>query len=146
MIFFSPQRTQRHTEFFIFNLSDMETINILTGLVLKKAYEVHTALGAGLLESTYEECLYYELVQCGLAVERQKELPIIYKGIKINAGYRIDLLVNDKIIVELKSVESLQPVHTAQIITYLKLAHKRCGLLINFNVKHLKDGIKRYVF
>lgn len=123
----------------------MDVTNTLTGIILNKAFEIHSALGPGLLESAYEECLYYELTQCGLIVERQKLLPIIYKGITIDSGYRLDLLVNNQVIVELKSVDSLQPIHAAQLLTYLKLANKKCGLLINFNVKHLKEGIKRYV-
>ena len=116
----------------------------LTGLILKKAYEVHTSLGPGLLESTYEECLCYELSLIGLQVERQKSLPIEYKGIKIDNGYRLDIVVENKVVIELKSVEILLPIHTAQLLTYLKLSHIKYGLLINFNVKSLKEGIKRY--
>ena len=117
----------------------------LTGIILKKAYEVHTALGAGLLESTYEECLCYELALYGLKVERQKTLPIEYKGIKIESWYRLDIVVEDQVIIELKSVDTLLPIHTAQLLTYLKLSKIKHGLLINFNVKSLKEGIKRYV-
>ena len=116
----------------------------LTGLILKKAYEVHTSLGPGLLESTYEECLCYELSLIGLQVERQKSLPIEYKGIKIDNGYRLDIVVENKVVIELKSVETLLPIHTAQLLTYLKLSHIKYELLINFNVKSLKEGIKRY--
>jgi GxxExxY protein len=116
----------------------------LTGLILKKAYEVHTSLGPGLLESTYEECLYYELSLYGLHIERQKMLPIEYKGIKIDNGYRLDIVVENKVVIELKSVETLLPIHTAQLLTYLKLSKIKYGLLINFNVNSLKDGIKRY--
>ena len=116
----------------------------LTGLILKKAYEVHTSLGPGLLESTYEECLCYELSLYGLHIERKKMLPIEYKGIKIDNGYRLDIVVENKVVIELKSVETLLPVHTAQLLTYLKLSKIKYGLLINFNVKSLKDGIKRY--
>lgn len=123
----------------------MEEINEITGMILKKAYEVHTILGPGLLESAYEECLCYELIQLGMKVERQKALSVIYKGIKIDAGYRLDLVVNNQVIVELKSVEMLHPIHAAQLLTYLKLSKITCGLLINFNVTSLKDGIKRYV-
>ena len=123
----------------------MNTVNDLTGLILKKAYEVHSALGPGLLESAYEECLCFELAECGLTVERQKALPVIYKSIRMDAGYRLDILVNDTVIVELKAVEALSPIHTAQLPTYMKLSHKRYGLLINFNVKSLKEGIKRYI-
>jgi GxxExxY protein len=113
--------------------------------VLDCAFRVHTELGAGLLESAYEECLYYELQQCGLAVEKQKALPVIYKEVKLDAGYRIDLLVEKCIVVELKAVECFTDVHFAQILTYLKLSGCKLGLLVNFNVRHLKDGIKRVV-
>lgn len=123
----------------------MDTVNELTGLILKKAYEVHSVLGPGLLESAYEECLCFELTECGLKVERQKALPVVYKTIRMDAGYRLDILVNDTVIIELKAVEALSPIHTAQILTYMKLSHKRYGLLINFNVKNLKEGIKRYI-
>ncbi len=120
-------------------------INEMTGLILKKAYEVHSMLGPGLLESAYEECLAYELMQCGFKVERQKALPIIYKNIKLDAGYRLDIVVNDSVIIELKSVEALNPIHTSQLLTYLKLSKIRYGFLINFNLKSLKEGIKRYI-
>ncbi|TWV13047.1 GxxExxY protein [Bacteroidaceae bacterium HV4-6-C5C] len=123
----------------------MEEINELTRSIRKKAFEVHTTLGPGLLESAYEECLCYELVQCGFSIERQKALPIIYKSIKIDAGYRLDIVVNNMVDIELKSVEALHPIHTSQLLTYLKLSKIRYGLLINFNVQSLKDGIKRYI-
>ena len=113
--------------------------------VLDAAFRVHTELGPGLLERAYEECLYYELQQNGLSVEKQKALPIVYKDIKLDAGYRIDLLVENCIVVELKSVECFTDVHFAQILTYLKLSGCKLGLLVNFNVKHLKDGIKRMI-
>jgi len=113
--------------------------------VLDSSFQVHTALGLGLLESAYEECLYYELLQSGLKVEKQLPLPLIYKEVKLNAGYRIDLLVENKVIVEIKSVESLADIHMAQILTYLKLSGCKLGLLANFNVRHLKDGIKRVI-
>ena len=116
----------------------------LTGIILQKAFEVHTALGPGLLESTYEECLCHELALYGFKVERQKSLPIEYKGIKIENGYRLDIVVEDKVVIELKSVETLLPIHSAQLLTYLKLSKIKHGLLINFNVKSLKEGIKRY--
>ena len=115
-------------------------------MVLDSSFQVHTALGPGLLESAYEECLYYELLQAGLKVEKQIPLPLIYKEVKLNAGYRIDLLVEKKVIVEIKSVESLADIHMAQILTYLKLSGCKLGLLANFNVRHLKDGIKRVIF
>ncbi len=114
--------------------------------ILDCSFAVHTALGPGLLENAYEECLFYELKQAGLKVERQKALPLVYKQVKLDAGYRVDLLVEDKVIVELKAIEgSFHDVHYAQILTYMKLAKIRLGLLINFNVKSLKDGIKRMI-
>ena len=113
--------------------------------VLDCSFQVHTALGPGLLESAYEECLYYELRQLSLKVGKQKPLPLIYKEVKLDAGYRIDLLVENKVIFEIKSVESLADIHMAQILTYLKLSGCKLGLLANFNVRHLKDGIKRVI-
>jgi len=117
----------------------------LTSLIIGKAIEVHRHLGPGLLESAYQECLYYELANEGLKVEKEKALPIIYKDIKLDHGYRIDLLVENKIVIELKTVESFTDVHTAQILTYMKLGEFDLGLLINFHVKLLKNGIKRFV-
>ncbi|MBI5475623.1 MAG: GxxExxY protein [Ignavibacteriales bacterium] len=113
--------------------------------VLGAAIEVHKHLGPGLLESAYEECLSYELMQSGYKIERQKPIPVVYKEIKLECGYRIDILVEDKIVLELKSVDCFNPVHEAQILTYMKFAQKKVGLLINFNVELLKNGIKRYV-
>ncbi len=114
--------------------------------ILDCSFAVHTALGPGLLENAYEECLFYELRQAGLKVERQKALPLVYKQVKLDAGYRVDLLVENKVIVELKAIEGgFHDVHYAQILTYMKLAKIRLGLLINFNVKSLKDGIKRMI-
>ncbi|MGE5426616.1 MAG: GxxExxY protein [Methylococcaceae bacterium] len=118
-------------------------INQLTELILRCAYSVHSPLGPGLLESAYEECLYYELKQVGLLVEKQKPLPLVYKEIKLEAGYRIDLLVDKRVIIEIKSIESFTDVHTAQVLTYLKLSGCKIGLLLNFNVVSLKNGIKR---
>jgi len=109
------------------------------------ALEVHKILGPGLLESAYEECLMYELLKIGMDVDRQKPVPVIYKEIKLECGYRLDLIVENKIIVELKSVDVLVPVHEAQILTYMKFSKMKTGLLINFNVTALKHGIKRYV-
>lgn len=114
-------------------------------IVLDCAFKVHTALGPGLLESAYEECLYYELRKANLNVEKQKVLPLIYEEIKLDAGYRIDLLVENQVIIELKAVEELNDIHLAQILTYLKLSKCKLGLLANFNVKHLKDGIRRVI-
>ena len=113
--------------------------------VLDYSFQVHTALGPGLLESDYVQCLYYELILSGLKVEKQKSLPLVYKEVKLEAGYKIDLLVEDNVVVELKSVESLCDIHMAQILTYMKLSGCKLGLLANFNVKHLKDGIKRVI-
>ncbi len=120
-------------------------INQITGQIIDAAMKVHTALGPGLLESAYEACLAYELKKRGFAIERQKGIPIEYDGILIDVGYRLDLLVNDKVVVELKAVAEIAPIHQAQILSYLKLGGKPVGLLINFNVLRLKDGIKRFV-
>lgn len=120
------------------------TINDLSGIIIGKAIEVHRELGPGLLESAYQECLYFELINEGLKVDSEKPLPLIYKDLKLDHGYRVDLLIEDRIVVELKTVEFLTDVHTAQILTYLKLTQCELGLLINFNVKMLKQGIKRY--
>jgi GxxExxY protein len=120
-------------------------INEVSGQVVDAAMKVHSALGPGLLESAYEGCLLYELRQRGLHVASQVGVPVQYDGHQIDVGYRIDLLVEDQVIVELKAVESLAPIHEAQLLTYLKLSGKKVGLLINFNVLHLKDGIKRRV-
>jgi GxxExxY protein len=113
--------------------------------ILDCAFKIHTALGPGLLESAYEECLYYELGQSGLNVEKQKPMPLFYNEVKLNAGYRVDLLVEKCVIVEIKSVDALADIHMAQILTYMKLAECKLGLLVNFNVQHLKDGIKRVI-
>jgi GxxExxY protein len=113
--------------------------------ILDCAFEVHTNLGPGLLESVYEECLFIELQTAGLNVEKQKHLPLIYKGLKLESHLRIDILVENKIIIELKAVEELTDVHLAQTLTYLKLSGCKLGLLVNFNVTHLKNGIKRVI-
>ncbi len=118
-------------------------INEITKNIIGAAIEVHRTLGPGLLESTYEACLFYELEQMGLYVERQVELPIKYKNVSLETGYRIDLIVENEVIVELKSVKELLPVHTAQIITYMKISNKSKGLLMNFNEAKLIDGVKR---
>ena len=118
--------------------------NELTGLIIGKAIEVHKALGPGLLESAYQECLFYELKGENLNVTKEKSLPIIYKEVKLDYGYRIDLLVENKIVLELKTVETFTDVHTAQILTYMKLGNFPLGLLINFHTKLLKNGIKRF--
>ncbi len=120
-------------------------INEITGEIINCAIKVHKALGPGLLESVYEKCLAYELSKRGLKVETQKEMSIVYDEIVIEGGYRLDLLVEDKVIVELKSVSEMKPIFTAQTLTYLKLANLRVALLINFNEVLLKNGIKRLV-
>lgn len=114
-------------------------------IVLDCSFKVHSALGPGLLESAYEECLFYELTQLGLKVEKQKPLPLVYREVRLDAGYRVDLFVENCVIVEIKAVEALNEVYLAQILTYLKLSNCKLGLLVNFNVKHLKDGIKRVI-
>ena len=121
------------------------TANEISGIVLTAAMKVHTTLGPGLLESVYEACLAFELRAQGLSVETQVALPVVYESIKLEAGYRIDLIVEGSVLVEVKSVETLAPVHHAQTLTYLTLSGKSLALLINFNTARLKDGIKRYV-
>jgi len=123
----------------------MLTHEELSGKVLRAAIDVHRELGPGLLESTYEACLCHELTVSGIAFQRQLELPVLYKGIALSCGYRIDMLVEDKILLEIKSVDRLLPIHEAQLLTYLKLSRTPLGLLLNFNVPLLKDGIKRLV-
>ena len=120
------------------------TDNEITGDIIGAAIEVHRHLGPGLLESAYEECLCHELAIRKLNFERQKPVPVVYKGTKLDCGYRLDLLVEGRIVVELKSIEGLGPIHEAILITYLKLSGHKLGLLINFNVPLLKDGIKRF--
>ena len=117
----------------------------LTGSILRCAYKVHSALGPGLLESAYEECLHYELDKIGLNAIKQKPKPLVYEDKKLDLGYRIDLMIDGKVIIEVKSVDALNPVHLAQLMTYLKLSGCRIGFLINFNVESLKDGIKRVI-
>ena len=119
--------------------------NELTGKIIGCAMKVHSALGPGLLESAYEACLEYELRRSGLRVERQKELPVMYEGVRVDCGYRIDLLVDGAVILELKAIDALAPIHEAQLLSYLKLSAVQVGLLMNFNVLHLRDGIKRMV-
>ena len=125
---------------------DMQaSVNNLTQQIIGAAIEVHRHLGPGLLESAYESCLAYELGQSGLLVERQKALPIVYKEIKVDQGYRLDLLVEGQVVVELKAVDRFTHVHEAQILSYLRFSGCKVGLLINFNVKLLKNGIRRFV-
>ncbi|MEA3280382.1 MAG: GxxExxY protein [Thermodesulfobacteriota bacterium] len=123
----------------------MKKINAITEEIIGAAIAVHRELGPGLLESSYETCLVYEIAKSRFAVERQKELPVIYRNVKLDCGYRIDLLVENKVIVEIKAVDKLAPIHTAQLLSYLKLSGCKIGLLINFNVKVLKDGIRRLI-
>ena len=125
----------------MFQLDENELSNIILGC----AIEVHKQLGPGLLESAYRECLYYELDKAGLEVQKEKPLPIIYKEVKLDHGYRIDLLVNNKVVIEIKTVETFTDVHTAQVLTYLILGNYKLGLLLNFYVKTLKNGIKRVI-
>jgi GxxExxY protein len=120
-------------------------IDEITGHVVDAAMKVHTALGPGLLESVYERCLVHELVKRGLRVRTQVWLPIVYDGITIEGGYKLDLLVEDEVIVELKVADRIMEIHRAQLLSHLRLARKRVGLLINFNEVHLKDGIRRLV-
>ena len=124
----------------------MEQVNEFSGRIIGAAIEVHRHLGPGLLESAYEECLNYELVKSGLSVRKQEPVPILYKEVRLEYGYRIDLLVENLVVVELKAVDALLPVHEAQILTYMKFAQKRLGLLINFNVTLLKNGLRRFIF
>ena len=120
--------------------------NEISGAIVDAAMKVHSALGPGLLESAYAACLRHELINRGLRVASEVPVPVVYDGIKLEAGYKLDLSVEDTVVVELKAIEALAPIHQAQIISYLKLAGKPLGLLINFHSLHLKDGIKRFVF
>jgi len=120
-------------------------LNRITQIIIGAAMAVHRELGPGLLESAYEACLAYEIPDRGLAVERQKALRVKYRGVNVDCGYRIDLLVEGKVVIELKAVERLEAIHQAQLLSYLKLSGCKVGLLINFNVKVLKDGIRRLV-
>ena len=118
---------------------------LISGEIIKRAIEVHRVLGPVLMESAYEECLSYELRSAGIAFDRQYPAPLVYKDIRLEQGYRMDLLVDNTVIVEIKSVERLNPVHEAQVLTYMKFSGKEVGLLMNFNVLRLKDGLKRFV-
>ncbi|WP_426090657.1 GxxExxY protein [Flavobacterium sp. DSR3-2] len=121
------------------------TENEISKIVFESALKVHKVLGPGFLESAYEECLFYELKKSNLKVEKQKALPLIYEEVKLDVGYRIDMIIENKFIVEVKSVEALTDVHLAQLLTYLRLSDCRLGLLINFNVKLLKEGVRRVI-
>lgn len=126
-------------------MHSLEDINEITGKIIGAAFKVHSELGPGLLESSFKECLYYVLTKGGLFVEKEKSLPLVYEEVRLDVGYRLDLFVENKVVVEIKSVESLTDVHTAQVLTYLKLTQCKVGLLINFNVADLKKGIKRLI-
>ena len=126
-------------------MQEIDRLDQISRRIIGAAIEVHRQLGPGLLESAYQSCLEYELKQRGLRVEEQKPLPVIYKEVKLDCGYRLDFVVEDEIIVEVKAVESLLPIHEAQLLSYLRLAHKTVGLLINFHVPVLKSGLKRIV-
>jgi len=121
------------------------TENQIATKIINCAIEVHKALGPGLLESAYQECLFYKLEQEGLKVQKEKPMPLIFEEVKLNIGYRIDILVENKVVIEIKSVDSLNDIHLAQTLTYLKLGNYKLGLLINFNVTLLKYGIKRVI-
>lgn len=121
------------------------TENQIAKSVFEAALKVHKALGPGLLESAYEECLFYELKKQGIKVEKQKALPLIYEDVKMEIGYRVDLMIENKFIIEIKAVEAMNDVHMAQILTYLKLADCKLGMLINFNVSLLKNGVRRVI-
>ena len=122
------------------------TENELSNIVIGLAIKVHKNLGPGLLESAYKECLFYEIQKAGLFVEKEKPMPLVYEDVKLDVGYRLDLFVENKLVIDTKSVEALNDVYLAQVLTYLKLSKSKLGLLINFNVKYLKDGIKRVIF
>jgi GxxExxY protein len=117
----------------------------LSKKVIGCAIEVHRVLGPGLLESTYEQCMAYELQQAGISFKIQHPLPVEYKGTRLECGYRVDMLIHDKLILELKSVEDIKSIHEAQLLTYMKLSRVKIGLLINFNVRLLKSGVKRFI-
>ncbi len=129
----------------IAEIDEKEKLNKITEAVIGIAINVHRILGPGLLESAYERCMVFDFSQTGLKVEQQKPLPIVYRGVKLECGYRLDLLIEEKVIVEIKAIEELLPIHKAQLLSYLKLSGCKVGLLINFNVKILKDGIQRVV-
>jgi GxxExxY protein len=119
--------------------------NELTERILKCAFKVHSALGPGLLESSYKECLCYEMIKNGLFVEKEKPMPLVYEEVKLDIGYRLDLLVDNKVVIEIKTVDMFHDVHLAQILTYMRLSNCKVGLLLNFKVASLKNGIKRMV-
>ncbi len=121
------------------------TENEIANKVIGLAIDVHKALGPGLLESAYKECLYYKIIQAGMIAEKEKAMPLVFEEVKLECGYRMDILVENKIVIEIKSVDTLNDIHLAQTLTYLKLGKFKLGLLINFNVVLLKDGLKRVI-
>jgi GxxExxY protein len=125
--------------------NERDRLNRLSNVVIGAALRVHSELGPGMLESAYEECTLFELTDKGLHVERQKPLPLIYRGHRLDCGYRVDMIVEDAIVIEVKAIERLEKVHSAQVLSYLRQLKLKLGLLINFNVKWLQDGIKRVV-
>ena len=126
-------------------MTEQENLDRITESIIGAAVEVHRALGAGLLESAYEACLAFELAHRGLVVKQQRMLPVVYREVKLDCGYRLDFLIEGKVIVEIKAVDHLAPIHQAQLLSYLKLSGCKVGLLINFNTKAVKDGIRRVV-
>lgn len=122
-----------------------DRVNLITETIIGAAIAVHQQLGPGLLESAYEACLAFELADRGLRYERQKELPVVYRGVRVDCGFRIDLLIEGMVVVELKAIDELQPIHEAQLLTYLRLSGCKVGLLMNFNVRYLKNGLRRLV-
>ena len=126
-------------------MEEKKRLDQITRRIIGAAIGVHKALGPGLLESAYEACLAFELRQMGFKLEVQKPLPVVYKDVKLDCGYRLDLVVEDEVIVEVKAVERLSPIHDTQFLSYLRLSHKKVGLLLNFHVRVLKDGLKRIV-
>ena len=135
--------TEKHRETQREPISD--AVNEVTGIIIDAALQVHKSLGPGLLESVYEQCLCYELESRGLEVKNQVQVPLVYRDLQFDCGFRIDVLVNDEVIVEIKAVDVVLPIHTAQLLTYLKITENRVGLLINFNETRLKSGIHRFV-
>ena len=141
---FLPQGTQWISQRAQKNINNM-TENEISKVVFDCALKVHQNLGPGLLESAYEECLYYELCKTGLEIEKQKPLPLVYEEVKLEVGYRIDIMIENKFIIEIKAVDALNDIHLAQVLTYLKLSNCKLGLLINFNVTLIKNGIRRII-
>lgn len=124
-------------------MTEAEELDHITNIIIGAAINVHRALGPGLLESAYEACMVFELADRGMSIEQQKQMPVVYRGVTLDCGYRLDLLVNGKVIVEFKAIDKLLPIHEAQMLSYLKLSECNACPLINFNVKYLKDGLKR---